>query len=80
MTSRIHFSQAVADAIDRAGGVSAVAKAIGIEYQSVREWYIGDRRVPMRRCPALAHLAGGVSVEELRPDLKDAWKLLREAA
>ena len=80
MKPRDHYSQAVVGAIDRAGGVSAVARALGIEYQSVREWYIGQRRVPPRRCPQLAALAGDVRVEDLRPDLAEMWQSIRAAA
>lgn len=79
MSTRRFFNQAVTDAIDRAGGRVRVADQMGISYQSVHEWYSGERRIPGRRCHALARMAG-VDAESLRPDLADYWREIREAA
>lgn len=51
-------------AISRAGGLSQVARAIGITPQAIYKWKI----VPHLRCHELADLSG-IAVTELRPDL-----------
>ena len=80
MTKHRYLDPVVVAAIDRAGGVAAVAREFGIEYQSVREWYIGMRRVPGPRCHRLAQIAGDVTAEQLRPDLAEYWATIRAAA
>ena len=78
MAQHKFYFKAVADAIDAAGGVAAVAAAFGFSYQTVREWHIGLRRLPGSRCHALAKLAG-VPPETLRPDLVEYWRVVRES-
>ncbi len=51
-------------AIERAGGVAAFAKALGITHPSVLGW----ASVPPRRARAVAELTG-IPLHELRPDL-----------
>lgn len=60
---------AVSTAIDRAGGVSALARTLGISPPTVSQWRAGARPVPPDRCPDIEH-ATGVPCEELRPDLE----------
>ncbi len=54
-------------AIERAGGVNALARALGISSAAVAEW----RRVPPRRVAAVA-AATGLAPERLRPDTHGA--------
>ena len=61
------FDQAVA----AAGGVSALADALGESVQTVSNWR--TRGVPANRCKAVEALTG-VSVRRLRPhDWADYW-------
>ncbi len=52
------------EAIKQAGGITALARSIGIKPPSVAEW----RRVPAARVIAVEN-ATGVPRERLRPDL-----------
>ena len=52
------------EAIKQAGGITALARSIGIKPPSVAEW----RRVPAERVLAV-EAATGVPRERLRPDL-----------
>ncbi len=58
---------ALSEAITKAGGVNALARALGIASASVAEW----RRVPPGRVPAVSRITG-IPLHELRPDLFDA--------
>ncbi len=60
-------SAIVSDAIQRAGGQSAVARAFGVSQPSVWEW-IQRGSVPAHRCLLLAEMAG-IDVRTLRPDV-----------
>jgi post-segregation antitoxin (ccd killing protein)/DNA-binding transcriptional regulator YdaS (Cro superfamily) len=53
----------LAKAIEKAGGVNALARALGISSAAVAEW----RRLPPRRVAAVAALTG-LPPELLRPD------------
>lgn len=58
--------QALARAISEAGGVSAVAEALGITVQAVYKW----DRAPVERCADLERLSRKkVRRVELRPDI-----------
>ena len=50
-------------AIEVAGSIAALAKAIGINRQAVSGW----RRVPVERAPAV-EMVTGIPRRELRPD------------
>ena len=54
----------ISDIFERAGGITALARALGIHHTSPREW----RRVPAERVFAVAKIIG-VPASELRPDL-----------
>lgn len=60
-------------AIDKAGGVGALADAIGVSASAPSMWR-SRGRVPAEHCPAIEQ-ATGVPCEELRPDV--AWSVLR---
>lgn len=57
---------ALTKAIDRAGGVSQLARALGVRQSVVSNWR--KRQVPADRCRAIER-ATGVSAYELRPDV-----------
>ena len=56
--------QVIAAACERAGGMRALARAIGINYQNIQAW----RRIPAERMIAI-ETATGIPREQLRPDL-----------
>jgi DNA-binding transcriptional regulator YdaS (Cro superfamily) len=73
--------RALETAIDRLGGVSAAARALGVSRQLVQGWRDPDRRfaTPAEHCPAIERATGGaVRCEELRPDVE--WSVLRAGA
>jgi DNA-binding transcriptional regulator YdaS (Cro superfamily) len=55
---------ALAKAIHRAGGVRALARALGIVHQAVSHW----QRTPVRRVIEIERLTG-VPRQQLRPDI-----------
>lgn len=57
-------SDIIALAIKRAGGISKLAKAIGIRHTSIYVW----RRIPADRIISV-EAATGIPREQLRPDL-----------
>jgi DNA-binding transcriptional regulator YdaS (Cro superfamily) len=60
-------------AIERAGGVTALARGLGMKsYAVVQQWRLN--RVPAEHCPLIEALTG-VRCEELRPDVR--WDVLR---
>lgn len=52
-------------AIAAAGGLSALARKIGVKYQTIQQWH---KRIPAERVIDVER-ATGISREELRPDL-----------
>ena len=59
---------AVTAAIQIAGGVTHLARKLGLSYQAVRKWEAG--RVPAERCRAIEIATNGqVTRHELRPDI-----------
>jgi DNA-binding transcriptional regulator YdaS (Cro superfamily) len=61
-----------------AGGVSALASAIGVSAHAPYMWR-SRRSVPAEYCPAIERATKGVvRCEDLRPDV--AWSVVREAA
>ena len=57
----------VNEAIERAGGPSALARAVGCDHSTVIGWR-RKGRIPAERVRAVAQ-ASGLSPAELRPDL-----------
>ena len=69
--------QSIEQAISVAGGVKALASAIGVPAQSVYFWRDGKRRIPAEYCPSIEELTG-LPCEAMRPDVK--WYVLRGKA
>lgn len=55
------------DAIEAAGGQTALAQLLGVSAGLVGHWATGRRAVPLSRCAAI-EAATGVKADELRPD------------
>ena len=51
-------------AVTKAGGYAALARALGVKYQSIQRW----KKIPAERVRAV-ELATGIPREQLRPDL-----------
>ncbi|WP_455553961.1 Cro/CI family transcriptional regulator [Comamonas kerstersii] len=63
-------------AIKHVGGISALAKALGVTPPTVHQWLKGQRPIPAERCPAIERLTNRtVTCEDLRPDVD--WGYLR---
>lgn len=63
------------------GGLSELARVLGVSSPTVSQWRTGTRRVPAERCPAIERATkGAVTCEELRPDLAEHWAYLRGTA
>ena len=61
-------TSSIEKAIEKAGGRGAVAKALGLTVEAVRQWTLDDRRIPATRAVELEKISG-VHRSELRPDL-----------
>jgi len=58
------------------GGLSALARLLGVAPPTVSQWASGVRPIPAERCPAIERATGGaVTCEELRPDVD--WQFIR---
>ena len=69
--------QAVQAAAELVGGVTVLARLVGVSGPAVTQWATGLRRVPAQRCPLIERATGGrVRCESLRPDVD--WSVLRE--
>ncbi|XVJ69922.1 MAG: helix-turn-helix domain-containing protein [Rhizobacter sp.] len=73
--------QALARAVEVAGGQAALASALGFsDPRRVWPWFMAERRVPAEHCPAIERVTkergAPVFCEELRPDIP--WDVLRE--
>jgi DNA-binding transcriptional regulator YdaS (Cro superfamily) len=55
----------IQEAIAKAGGMRALARAIGIRYQSIQAW---RNRIPAERVLDVERVTG-ISREKLRPDM-----------
>lgn len=67
---------AIKQACDHVGGITAMAKRLGISVGAVHQWTRGYRRVPAERCPSIEEATdGAVRVEQLRPDVP--WHVIR---
>lgn len=67
--------QPLEEAIQKAGGVTALASRIGVAASAPSMWKARGR-VPAEHCPAIERETG-VRCEELRPDMD--WAVLRVA-
>lgn len=70
--------KSIRKAVEHAGGISALARGLGVTPPTVHQWLKGQRPIPAERCPAIERLTGrAVTCEQLRPDVD--WAYLREA-
>lgn len=53
--------------IERAGGITALARALGIKHNAIYSW----KQIPAERVPSVSDLTG-IPRHELRPDLYEA--------
>lgn len=68
--------QAVQQAAALVGGVTVLARLVGVSGPAVTQWASGMRRVPAERCPLIERATQGqVRCEILRPDVD--WSVLR---
>ena len=58
---------AIKQAIDKAGGMHALARALGIKYQAIQSWQ-KNQKIPAERVIEVERVTG-ISREKLRPDL-----------
>lgn len=65
--------EALERAVEKAGGVGALATLIGVAASAPSMWRVRGR-VPAEHCPSIER-ATGVRCEDLRPDV--AWDVLR---
>lgn len=69
-------TESVRQAAKLCGGVSSLAKLVGVSGPAVTHWVTGLRRVPAERCPLIERAThGAVRCETLRPDID--WAVLR---
>ena len=67
---------AIKQACEALGGVTALANAIGVRAPTVSQWISGSRPIPEKRCPQIERVTEGrVRCEDLRPDVE--WSVLR---
>lgn len=70
---------AVQAAAELVGGVTILARLVGVSGPAVTQWATGLRRVPAERCPLIERATQGqIRCESLRPDVD--WSVLRERA
>ena len=63
-------------ACDVFGGVSGLARRLGVKAPTVSQWVSGKRPIPAERCPQIEEATRGVvRCEDLRPDVN--WAVLR---
>ena len=69
----------VAKACTESGGVTSLARKIGVAASVVSQWLSGHRKVPVARVIEIEKAtAGAVRCEDLRPDVD--WAYLRGTA
>ncbi|NIF85268.1 helix-turn-helix domain-containing protein [Comamonas sp. Tr-654] len=69
----------ISTAAELVGGVSALARLLGVTPSAVHQWLRGHRPVPAERCPVIERLTNrAVTCEKLRPDVE--WGVLRQSA
>ena len=61
-------ARAVVEAVERAGGMSELARKIGVSPQAVWKWLYVQGRVPATRVLEVERVSG-VPREQLRPDV-----------
>ncbi len=72
---------AIRVAVDALGGVSRLARAIGVTPPSVHQWLRGSRPIPPAQCiPIETATNGAVTRYDLRPDVFGAPPTEQKAA
>lgn len=72
-------NEAVKQAAKMVGGVSSLARLVGVSGPAVTQWTTGFRQVPAERCPLIERATqGAVRCEALRPDVD--WGVLRQVS
>src|SRR5438132_7646974 len=62
-----------------AGGLTKLARQLGVTPPTVHEWTVKERKVPEARCAQIERITDGkVTCEQLRPDLP--WRRFADAA
>jgi DNA-binding transcriptional regulator YdaS (Cro superfamily) len=77
---KTHEKLPIEIAIELVGGISVMAKALGVSAPTVHQWKSNkhSRPIPAERCPDIERITNGaVTCEELRPDLAEKWTYLR---
>lgn len=63
-------TKTIRKACEIAGGISALARKIGVKPPTVHQWVTGDRPVPAKRAPQIEKATGGAVLREsLCPDV-----------
>ncbi len=71
---KVSAAEALRRAIEAAGGLAKLGRAVGASTQQVWNWK-SKGRVPISACPKI-EAATGVRCEELRPDIN--WDYMRQ--
>jgi DNA-binding transcriptional regulator YdaS (Cro superfamily) len=71
----------IQNAISQVGGVTNLARALGVTPQAVCFWRDGKRKIPAEKCSAVElATAGATSRKDLRPDdWREIWPELASA-
>lgn len=69
-------TEAINRACQAVGGLTPLAKSLGVTVGAVHQWTKGYKQVPVERCiPIEMATKGEVKAEELRPD--HPWHVIR---
>jgi DNA-binding transcriptional regulator YdaS (Cro superfamily) len=69
-------TEAIKKACESVGGLTALARELGITVGAVHQWTRGYKQVPIDRCiPIEMATNGAVRAEEIRPD--HPWHVIR---
>lgn len=64
------LNQSIKLACSLMGGLTSLARAIGVTPPTVHQWITGARPIPLRRCMDIERITdGSVTCEQLRPDV-----------
>ena len=69
----------ISEAVQEAGGITALARLLGVKPPTVHQWVSGVRPVPPMRCLDIERVTNGkVTCEQLLPN--QPWSVLRNTA
>ena len=70
MTIKNNSKQSIQQAVEIAGGQTALAKMVGVSQPHIWNWLNRDNKLPLERALAIERATmGKVTVAKLRPDL-----------